>query len=548
MRKIITAVLLFSTLISSSFAQNTPISHQETLRGSITPQRIWWDLLHYDLSVRVEPTTRRLSGSNVMKYKVLSRASRLQIELQKPMQLTKVTQNGKTLAVKQDGYTYFITPHGEQRIGQIYQITMHFEGQPQNAKNPPWDGGITWKKDSNGIDFIASSNQGNGASIWWPNKDHPFDEPNDGADIRVEVPAHLTDVSNGRLISVKENTSRDTKTFHWQVVNPINNYAISLNIGDYVHFSEQYKGEAGLLDMDYYVLRENLTKAKKQFKDATRTMAAFEHWFGPYPFYEDGFKLIEVPYLGMEHQSAVTYGNGYKNGYKGRDLSKTGWGLKFDFIIVHESGHEWFANNLTNKDVADLWVHEGFTNYSEGLFLEYHYSKDAGSEYIRGMRAAIKNDSPLIGTYDADREGSSDMYNKGGNLLHTIRQIVDNDKTWRNILRGLNRDFRHQVVSSAQVEQYIIAQSGKDLSSVFDQYLRDYRLPILEYVVQGREVKVRWNNVVSHFSMPIKLIINDKVQWFTPTTKWQNVENSVDAPRISVDKDFYVATLNILGD
>jgi len=557
------ASLILSSLIASNFAtadihHSNPISHQESLRGSITSERLWWDLKHYQLSVAVNPDERYLSGTNVMTYTVLagkeSKArenKRLQIELQPPMKLGTVTQNGQLLNVEQDGYTYFISTIEPQIIGKDYTLTMEFDGKPQVAKRPPWDGGITWKKDSNGNHFIATSNQGNGASIWWPNKDHPYDEPDNGVDISVEVPENLMDISNGRLVGIDEHKDRKTKTYHWKVINPINNYAISLNIGDYVHFSEKYAGEKGELDMDYFVLRENLAKAKVQFKDVKRTMQALEHWFGPYPFYEDSYKLIEVPYLGMEHQSAVTYGNGYQNGYKGRDRSETGWGLKFDFIIVHESGHEWFANNLTNQDVADMWIHESFTTYSENLFVEYHYGKAAGDEYIRGKRLNIANDKPMIGDYNADRNGSSDMYDKGANMLHTIRQIVDNDVLWRDILRGLGKDFYHQVVTTKQVEQYMIDKSGKDLTTVFDQYLRDYRLPRLEYFVKDKVIKVRWANAIKTFAMPIKVAINGKDQWITPTSKWTKVSPKqaadISNPTFVVDKDFYVSTLNVLG-
>lgn len=552
-KKLAALGLIASTLFGAQagdllVTKGQPISHQETLRGSITPERSWWDLKHYDLEVRVHPEQQYLSGTNVITYKVLSDKKRLQIELQPPMKLGSVTQNGQQLKVDKDGYTYFIHTTADQKIGKEYQITVKFDGNPQVAKRPPWDGGIQWEKDTNGNHFIATSNQGNGASIWWPNKDHPYDEPDNGADVSVEVPKNLMDISNGRLIGIDENTSRGTKTYHWRVTNTINNYAISLNIGDYVHFAEQYQGEKGVLDMDYFVLRDNLTKAKKQFKDAKRTMQALEYWFGPYPFYEDSFKLIEVPYLGMEHQSAVTYGNGYQNGYLGRDRSKTGWGLKFDFIIVHESGHEWFANNLTNKDVADMWIHESFTTYSENLFVEYHYNKAAGHEYIRGQRTNIRNKSPIIGTYNADRSGSSDMYDKGANMLHTIRQIVDNDILWRDILRGLGKDFFHQVVTTQQVEQYLIDKSGKDLSSVFDQYLRDYRLPALEYFIKDKKVMVRWTNTIDHFAMPIKVSLDGTERWITPTTKWQSIKVKKANPSFKINKNFYISTLNVLGN
>jgi len=529
------------------FKQDASVSHQDILRGSLTPERTWWDLKHYHLDINVDPITRSIHGTNTMTYKVLSEEKRMQIELQAPMVLEKVMQNGQELNVTQDGYSYFIEFEKEQKIAQEYKIVMHFGGQPQVAEKPPWDGGITWKEDNNGLPFIASACQGIGASIWWPNKDHPYDEPDSGVLMSVEVPEHLMDVSNGRLIKVEAHPERKTKTYHWQVTNPINNYGVNINIGDYVHFGEKYQGEQGLLDMDYYVLRDNLTKAKAQFKDATRTMEALEHWFGPYPFYQDSFKLVEAPYLGMEHQSSVTYGNGYKNGYLGRDRSSTGWGLKFDFIIIHESGHEWFANSITDKDLADMWIHESFTTYSESLFVEYFYGKAAGAEYVRGMRLGIQNDSNIIGVYGAHREGSSDMYNKGSNMLHTIRQVVDNDQKWREILRGLGETFYHQTVETKQVEDYMSEQSGKDLSKIFDQYLRDTRVPMLEYFIKDKELRYRWGNSVKGFNMPVKVEINGKAQWLSAKTSWTKLALESAKPSFEVDANFYISALNILG-
>ncbi len=406
--------LLFVTFISC--AQNT--TRQDSLRGSITPQRAWWDLVHYNLSVEVLPDSKSIIGANVMTYRVLEEGVKeLQIDLQAPMELTTVMQDGMPLDVRSEGSAHFIEIETQQTKGEIKTITLGFEGKPTIAKNAPWDGGWTWEKDSNGKHFIATANQGIGASIWWPNRDHPADEV-DSLDMHVTVPKDLVNVSNGRLISI--DSSMTSKTFHWTVKNPINNYGVNINVGDYVHFGETYDGEKGNLAMDYWVLREDEAKARVQFKQAPMMMEAFEHWFGPYPFYEDSFKLVQAPYLGMEHQSSVTYGNEFKNGYLGRDLSGTGWGLKFDFIIIHEAGHEWFANNITNKDVADMWVHEGFTAYSENLYLDYHFGKDAAREYVIGTRRSIQNDKPIIGTYNVNEEGSGDMYYKGANILHMI--------------------------------------------------------------------------------------------------------------------------------
>ncbi len=548
-----TLLLLAGLLLSHNthaelFPKHTIDDHQQNVfRGTITPQRAWWDLTHYHLDITVDPSTKTIAGTNTMKYKVLSEKKRLQIELQAPMQLTKATQNGQALAVEQMGYSYFITTTAEQKIGQEYQLVMHFSGIPHEAIRAPWDGGITWSTDEKGNDFIASSCQGLGASIWWPNKDHAYDEPDNGAIISVEVPEHLMDVSNGRLVKVDHNKKAKTKTYHWQVVNPINNYGININIGDYVHFGEQYQGESGQLDMDYYVLRHNIEKAKIQFKDAKRTIEAFEYWFGPYPFYQDSFKLVEAPYLGMEHQSSVTYGNGYQNGYLGRDRSQTGPGMLFDFIIVHETGHEWFANNITHNDIADMWIHESFTNYSESLFLEYHYDKAKAFEYIRGTRLNVQNKKPIIGQYGVHQEGSRDMYDKGGNMLHTIRQVINNDETWRTILRGLNKKFYHGIAETSQIENYISEKSGKNLTKVFDQYLRDIRIPTFEYFTKNGQMQYRWSNIVDGFDMPIKIMINDKEHWLSPNAKWQKMPIT-DNSSVTVDANFYVNTLNILGN
>ena len=453
-------------------------TQQDTLRGSVTPERIWWDLTYYHLELEVVPDEKFITGKNTIAYTVLSEYQTLQVDLQVPLTITKVTQDGKELEVVHLGNAHFVQLVKKQEIGNSESIIVHYQGNPKEAINAPWDGGFSWKKDNNGNHFVATSCQGLGASVWWPCKDHMYDEV-ENMDISVTVPSNLMDISNGKLKEIVDHGA--TKTYHWTVKNPINNYGVNVNIGDYAHFSEVYEGEKGALDMDYFVLRDNLKKAKIHFKDAPKMMKAFEHWFGPYPFYEDGFKLVEVPYLGMEHQSSVTYGNQYKKGYLGRDLSGTGWGLKFDFIIIHEAGHEWFANNITNKDIADMWIHESFTNYSESLFLDYYYGKKAASEYVIGLRRSIANQHPIIGQYDVNSEGSSDMYNKGGNLLHTLRQLVDNDDKWRAILRKMNAVFYHQTVTTMQIENFLSTEIGIDLTAVFDQYLRDIRIPVFEW-------------------------------------------------------------------
>ena len=516
-------------------------TRQDTLRGSITPEREWWDLTYYHLDIKVNPDKKFISGSNTVGYKVLKSDKMMQIDLQEPMEITSVEADGKSLKFNREGNAYFIELKQRQKKNDINYIKINYEGFPKEAIRAPWDGGLSWTRDDNGNHFIATSCQGLGASVWWPNKDHMYDEV-DSMLISVNVPKNLTNVSNGRLRKVTEHKN-DTKTFDWFVTNPINNYGVNINIGDYVSFSEVYKGEKGDLDIDNYVLSYNLEKAKEQFKQVPMMIEAFEHWFGPYPFYEDSFKMVEVPYLGMEHQSSITYGNKYQNGYLGRDLSGSGWGLKFDYIIIHEGGHEWFANNITYKDIADMWVHEGFTCYSENLYVDYFFGKEASAEYVIGTRRGISNRKPIIGQYDINREGSGDMYSKGANLLHTIRQLAKDDELWRQTLRGLNKEFYHSTVTTGEIEEYISENIGMDLSKVFDQYLRDYRVPVFEYEITNGVLMYRWNDVIDGFDMPVEVIIDGENKVLNPTTEFKNIP--IKNLYINVDNNYYIYTKDL---
>ena len=462
----------------------------------------------------------------------------MQIDLQEPLKITKVLEEGKKIKFKREGNAYFIYLNKKQISGQVNEINISYRGNPKVAVRAPWDGGFSWDKDEKGNHFIATSCQGLGASVWWPNKDHMYDEV-DSMLISVNIPNYLVNVSNGRLRKITYPDNK-TATYHWFVSNPINNYGVNVNIGDYVKFSEIYKGEKGHLDIDYYVLRYNEEKAKIHFQDVPKMFDAFEYWFGPYPFYEDSYKLVEVPYLGMEHQSSITYGNKYLKGYLGRDPSDTGWGLKFDFIIIHESGHEWFANNITYIDIADMWVHEGFTAYSENLFLDYHFGKNAGADYTIGTREGIQNDKPIIGPYGVNKNGSKDMYSKGANLLHTIRQITNNDELWRKTLRGLNEKFYHKTVSSNQVEEFISQSIGVDLRYIFNQYLRDVRIPVFEYKIDENGFNYRWSNTIDNFDMPIDILLNGEKTRLYPKNKWKEYRTKVNT--IDTDRNFYIQT------
>lgn len=546
MRKLI--LISIALFLSSHFsaprlvAQPGNPTQQEVLRGSITPEREWWDVLHYHLSVEFMPETRRLKGSNAITFKTVKPGKKMQIDLQPPLAITKVVHGTAELKFEREGNVFWVMFDKDLTQGAEEKIEVFYEGVPVVSRNPPWVGGITWGRDDLGEHFIVTTCQGIGASIWWPNKDHGADEPDRGMKISVTVPERLTAVANGRLKKTDHDAAAKKKTFHWEVLNPINNYGVNVNIGNYVNFSEKYKGKGGVLDLDYWVLAHQKEAAMKWFKEVPRTIEAFEHWFGKYPFYEDSFKLVSVSYPGMEHQSSVTYGNWFQNGYLARDMCSCGVGFKFDFIIVHESGHEWFGNNISMKDAADMWIHEGFTNYSENLFVEYHFGKKDAEDYVVGTRRGIRNDRPVIGTYNSNRSGSGDMYPKGGNMLHTIRHIINDDAKWLSILRGLNADFWHQTVTTQQIEAYITKKAGIDLSKVFDQYLRTTMIPVLKYKLNGKTISFKYDLVVKGFAMPIRVTINGKEVKLTPTEVDQTFEFTEEIKTFEVNRNFYVDT------
>jgi aminopeptidase N len=537
---ILTTVLLLHVSASYVLAQTENITRQETLRGSITPEREWWDLLHYHLQVEFLPETRRLKGSNTITFKTLKPGSKMQIDLQPPLAITRVTHGASQLKFEREQNVYWVTFEKELGKGVESKIEVFYEGVPVVSRNPPWVGGVTWGRDDLGEHFIVTTCQGIGASIWWPNKDHGADEPDRGMQISVTVPEKLVAVSNGRLKKTDHDAVAKKKTYHWQVVNPINNYGVNVNIGNYITFSEKYQGKGGTLDIEYWVLPHQKEAAVRQFKEVRRTLEAFEHWFGKYPFYEDSYKLVTVSYPGMEHQSSVTYGNLFKNGYMNRDPCGCGVGFKFDFIIVHESAHEWFGNNISMKDAADMWIHEGFANYTENLFVEYHFGKKDAEDYVVGTRRGIRNDKPVIGVYESNREGSGDMYPKGGNMLHTIRHVINDDAKWLSIMRGLNADFWHQTVTTEQVETYISKKAGMDFSKVFDQYLRTTKIPLLKYSVNGKSVTFNYDRVVKGFAMPVRVLINGKEVVIKPTEAQQTYQHPEEIKTFEVNRNFYI--------
>ncbi|MFD1165723.1 M1 family metallopeptidase [Sphingobacterium daejeonense] len=493
----------------------------DSLRGELTPLRTCYDIQYYHLDVKVDIDKKFISGSNLFKFQAVERFNKLQFDLFDNLSVDKVEYKGKSLPFSREYNAVFVDFPDYIEKGKLDSFTVHYSGNPIQATRAPWDGGFDWKKDSNGKPWVATACQGLGASVWWPNKDHQSDEVNSML-ISVSVPNEVMNVSNGRLIKTEKLKNGYTK-YHWRVENPINNYNVALNIGDYAHFKETYKGEKGPLSVDYYVLKENAGKIDHLKKNANETLKAFEHWFGPYPFYEDGYKLVETAHLGMEHQSAIAYGNKYQNGYLGGDGSRTGWGKKWDFIVVHESGHEWFGNNITAKDLGDMWIHESFTNYSEALFIDFFYGKEASQAYVNGNRRGIQNDSPIQGPYNVNKEGSGDMYNKGGVLHNMIRTMIDNDEKWLKILRGLNQVFYHKTVDYNDILGYMSQESGINLDKTFEQYVRRTSIPTLEVIENNPGVfMIRWNSEVEGFDMPVHIFDKDgKRQLINPTDKFK---------------------------
>lgn len=524
-------LLLWMPLLASAQIKFT---HADSLKGQYGKARAWWDVLHYDIYATFDPANKSVSGKNGITFKVLQQVEEMQLDLLNPMKFDSVVDASGKLKVRQDGEAYFVTARPSE-IGAIASMTVYFHGQPREAKNAPWDGGIIWTKDEKGRPWVSIACQGMAARVWLPNKDHQFDEP-DSATMHFSVPDGMMAVSNGQLKGLK--SERGYSTFEWKVRNPINNYNIIPYLGNYRMFSDTIMGKKGILKLEFWVLDYNVMKAREQFQQAKTMLHCFEEWFGPYPFYEDGYKLVEAPYLGMEHQSGIAYGNKFGNGYLGRDLSGSGWGLKWDFLIIHESGHEWFGNNITAADVADNWIHESFTAYSENLYTEYLYGRKAGSEYVIGTRKAIRNDKPMIGPYGVNRDGSGDVYYKGANMLHTLRQMVNNDSLWKALLINMNKVYWHKTVTTGEIEKYMADFLKLNLSGFFDQYLRTTQIPELQVRYKKDKLQFKWSNTVEKMEMSVKLFSGDEFLVIKPTDKWQALSTGLSNWQLV--PDYYV--------
>lgn len=517
-------------------SNHTNYTEADTLRGSLRPERTNFDMRKYHLKLKVDPDDQSISGSNTIDFEVLKDAKLMQLDLFENMQIDSIVFDDQQLSYERRHNAVFIEFPVEIKEGTKTSLDFHYHGKPVEARNAPWDGGFVWSKDERGNPWIGVAVQGTGASLWYPNKDHPSDEP-EAAQMDIAVPNGLMNVSNGNFLGKKDLGNGFTE-WSWEVKNPINNYNIMINIGNYEHFSDSYKD----LELHYYVLPYNLEKAKKQFAEVKDMMECFYKKMGPYPFEEDGFKLVETPYLGMEHQSAVAYGNEYKMGYLGNDLSGTGIGLKWDFIIIHESGHEWYGNSITASDIADMWIQEGFTSYTEAIYIECRWGKEEALQYLKGIRQNIGNQNEIIGDYDVNAEGSGDMYYKGANLLNMIRSLYDDDELWWQTFKDYTETYRHQVISTKDTEAFFDKATEIDLKPVFDQYLRHASLPELQLKKEGNKLAYRWEADVKDFRMPVDVFIGKDEVRLDATSKWQTSEIKInDLERISVNEmEFYV--------
>lgn len=531
------AILLCFILFATHTLLAQTYTRRDSLQGGLRFERTCFDVQRYDLNITLDPAKRYLSGYNDITFTVVEPTAKIQLDLFENMKIDKIEHNGKQLQYKRDEDAVFISFGKELKKGSEEKLRFYYSGKPTVAKNAPWDGGFVFEKDSKGKPWIGVAVQGTGASLWYPVKDHQTDEPDKGASVKVAVPNGLMNVSNGRFTGSGDLKNGYTR-WDWEVKNPINNYDITINIADYVHLHDNLEG----LDLDYYVLRENEEKARTHFDEVKPMLQCFQSKFGKYPFYEDGYKLVETPYLGMEHQSAVAYGNKYKKGYMGYDMSMSGVGMLFDYITIHESGHEWFGNSITSKDIADMWIHEGFTTYSETVFVECMYGYDKAMKYISGQRSSVSNDKPIIGVFGVNKEGSGDMYFKGALMLNTLRHMINDDDKWWAMLLKYSEAHKRQIIDTDMVVAFFSKESGMDLQPFFNQYLRYRNIPKLQLRVANGKLEHRWQTDEANFTMPVGLIVDGKEVRINATNNWQPSDITIaDPSAVELQKQkFYV--------
>ena len=544
-------LLFFISLISLEiFPQD--FNRSDSLRGNLSSFRSCYDVNYYDLNIVIDDKNKKISNSfNIIHFTALDTFQSLQIDLFSNLNILSIEFENTLLSFTREHNAVFIDFPRVILNDEILSFTVYYNGEPREAVNPPWDGGFSWENDNNTLPWIGVSCQGLGASSWWPCKDHQSDEP-DSMKITCSVRKPLKVISNGNLINDtivynKDLNSLTTKS-SWFVSYPINSYNVTLCIGDYTHFNDIYVSQKDTLDLDYYVLSYNKKKAMEHFNQVKPMLACFEKYFGPYPFWSDGYALVETPYLGMEHQSAIAYGNNFLPGYNGN--TKFTAGFDFDYIIIHETGHEWWGNSITTNDIADMWIHEGFCTYSEVLYVECIYGYNAMLKYVNNQKKSVRNDKPIVGPYNVNTRGSNDMYQKASLMLHTLRSVIDNDSLWFALIEGISYEFKHKNIDGIDIINYINLMIKRDFSTFFNQYLYNKNLPVLEYKIQSNSnnysLIYRWD-AINNFKMRIKVNDGNNNIWITPNDSWQELSLELnDIKDFSIRKDlFFIETKKI---
>jgi len=528
-------IFLIATALFGIAASAQNFTRRDSLQGGLRPERTNFDVQRYDLNITLDPEKKHIKGYNDITFKVVEDTKKIQLDLFENMKVESIELKGKKLEYKRDNDAVFITFPKELKKGSEGTLRFNYSGNPVIARNAPWDGGFVFSKDTNGKPWVGVAVQGTGASLWFPVKDHQTDEPERGASVKVAVPNGLMNVSNGRFLGSTDLKNGYTR-WDWEVKNPINNYTITLNVADYAHIHDNLDG----LDLDYYVLKANEEKARKHFEEVKPMMECFQTKFGKYPFWEDGYKLVETPYLGMEHQSAVAYGNKYRKGYLGGDMSGTGIGMLFDYITIHETGHEWFGNSITSKDIADMWIHEGFTTYTECVFVECQFGYEKAMKYITGSQMNVSNDKPVIGIFGVNREGSGDMYSKGALMLNTLRHVVNDDGKWWKMLLKYSETYKKKVIDTQTVVNFFNTETGMDLTPFFNQYLRYKSPPILQLKLNAGKLDYRWQTDEANFKLPVGITVNGKDLRLNATNDWQSVATeATDLKDVILQKQKY---------
>jgi aminopeptidase N len=519
---------------------NPPPIRADVLRGEYGRYRANNDLLYYHLDVRVDPQKKRIEGTNTIRFKMLKDDTRIQLDLYANLTVDQILFGATPLKYEREINTVWVDFPQTLKGGRTYTIDFRYSGTPKETGR---FGGFVFRKDQAGNDWIFTACEGEGAAIWWPNKDQWRDEV-ESMDLSVAIPSDLVDVSNGAFAGKTDLKDGYTR-WDWKIHYPINNYDVSLNVGKYVHFGDM----RGDLPLDFYVLPGSLDKAKTQFAQAKPMIEAYEHYFGEYPFKKDGYKLIEVPYSGMEHQSAVTYGNRFANGYLERDWTGVGVSPKFDFIIIHESGHEWFGNAVSAADVSDMWIHEGWTTYLECLYVERLHGRDDALKYTNGYKAKVRNREPIITQRGIHRTPSQDMYFKGALFLHTLRSVVDDDARWFALLHDVFQHFKYQNILTEDLVSFVNARLGTNLTPVFDEYLRQADLPTLEVAFDETDgtMAYRWKAQERGFDMPIKAGRRGALETLHPTTDWKLLKTDIKREDFAVATDLFYVNVSISG-